>query len=325
MARPAANPAVRPVARTAVLLLVLCLGYLGLGGALAGCSSAAQRPTVVVTTNILGDITRNVVGDQADVVVLMGANADPHSFGISARQAAAIENADLVIHNGGGLEESVLNHVEAAAAEGVPTLAALDAVEPLAFGPGELAAGGAPGVTAVDPHFWTDPSRAARAAAAIARGVASHVDGVDAAVLRSQEAAYTQQLAGLETWMEERFGSIGADRRKLVTNHHVFGYLAQRFGFEVIGAVVPGGTTLASPSSADLSGLTATIRTARVPAIFADSSQPERLASVLAAEAGQDIAIVPLFTESLGAEGSGAATYLEMMRTNTDRITGALS
>ena len=83
-----------PVRQT-VLWLVLCLG---LGWALAGCSpAAAARPTVVVTTNILGDITRNVVGDQADVVVLMGANADPHSFGISARQAAVIENADLVV------------------------------------------------------------------------------------------------------------------------------------------------------------------------------------------------------------------------------------
>ncbi len=74
--------------------------------------------------------------------------------------------------------------------------------------------------------------------------------------------------------------------RKLITNHHVFGYLAQRFGFDVIGAVIPSGTTLASPSSADLNGLTGAIRDAGVVAIFADSSQPERLAQVLAAEAG---------------------------------------
>ena len=279
--------------RRGALLLVFCLG---LGWALTACSTAAaDRPTVVVTTNILGDITRNIVGDQAEVVVLMGANADPHSFGISAKQASVIEAADLVIHNGGGLEENVLNHVEAAAAEGVPTLAALDAVEPLAFAAGGLpggASGGGPSVGpsgggpsaggAVDPHFWTDPSRAGRVAEAIARSVAEHVDGVDAGALRSQEADYLQELAGLESWMEGRFGSIHPDKRKLITNHHVFGYLAQRFGFEVVGTVIPSGTTLASPSSADLNGLTEALRAAGVAAIFADSSQPERLARVLA-------------------------------------------
>lgn len=297
----------------------MAAALLALGLALSGCSAAAaQRPTVVVTTNILGDITRNLVGEEADVVVLMESNADPHSFGISAKQAAVIENADLVIHNGAGLEEGVLNHVEAAAAEGVPTLAAMDAVEPLKFTHED---GGA----AADPHFWTDPSRVKLAAESIAESVIDHVDGVDSTVVRFQAAGYKAELDKLEAAMEESFAAIDPSRRKLITNHHVFGYLAQRFGFDVIGAVIPSGTTLASPSSADLHDLTSKIRAAGVVAIFADSSQPERLADVLAAEADQDIEVVPLFTESLGAQGSGANTYLEMMRSNTDRITKALS
>ncbi|ELT43380.1 zinc ABC transporter substrate-binding protein AztC [Arthrobacter nitrophenolicus] len=293
-----------------------------LGLALSGCSAvAAERPTVVVTTNILGDITRNMVGDQAEVVVLMESNADPHSFGISARQAAVIENADLIVHNGGGLEEGILNHVEAAAAEGVPTVAAMDAVEPLAFTHGDDDGGG----DAQDPHFWTDPARVAEAAEAIAGSVLEHVDGVDSDAVQAQTGSYVQQLGELEASMEASFAAIEPARRKLITNHHVFGYLAARFGFEVIGAVIPSGTTLASPSSADLNDLTSKIRSAGVVAIFADSSQPERLAQVLAAEAGQDIAVVPLFTESLGAEGSAGATYLDMMRANTESITQALS
>jgi zinc/manganese transport system substrate-binding protein len=292
---------------------------LTLGFALSGCSAAAaERPTIVVTTNILGDITRNLVGGEADVVVLMESNADPHSFGISAKQAAVIENADLVIHNGAGLEEGILNHVEAAAAEGVPTLAAMDAVEPLKFSLDD-------GDEATDPHFWTDPSRVGFAADAIAGSIVEHVDGVDSAAVHSKAASYKAELGKLVASMEESFAGISPGRRKLITNHHVFGYLAQRFGFEVIGAVIPSGTTLASPSSADLNDLTGKIQSAGVVAIFADSSQPERLAQVLADEAGQDIAVVPLFTESLGIEGSGAHTYLEMMQSNTERITQALS
>ena len=303
------------LARLAGALMVL-------GLALSGCSAvAAERPTVVVTTNILGDVTRNLVGDQAEVVVLMEANADPHSFGISARQAAVIENADLIVHNGGGLEEGILNHVEAAAAEGVPTVAAMDAVEPLAFTHGDDDGGG----DAEDPHFWTDPDRVAEAAEAIAGSVLENVDGVDPDAVRAQTGSYVQQLGELEASMEASFAAIEPARRKIITNHHVFGYLAARFGFDVIGAVIPSGTTLASPSSADLNDLTSKIRSAGVVAIFADSSQPERLAQVLAAEAGQDIAVVPLFTESLGAEGSAGATYLDMMRANTESITQALS
>jgi zinc/manganese transport system substrate-binding protein len=104
----------------------------------------------------------------------------------------------------------------------------------------------------------------------------------------------------------------------------VFGYLAQRYGFEVVGAVIPGGTTLASPSASDLESLATAVRTAGVPAIFADSSQPDRLARVLADRAGVHVAVVPLYSESLTRDGGGAATYLEMMRANADAIARAL-
>ena len=303
----------------------LTAAALVLATGLSGCSAAAaDRPTVVVTTNILGDITRNLIGNQASVVVLMESNADPHSFGISAQQAAQIENADLIISNGAGLEEGVLNHVEAAVAQGVPAIEAMDAIEPITFTHDD---GGTTDDdrTTHDPHFWTDPGRVAEASEALADGIIEHVDGVDEGLVREQTAAYIKDLSALETSMEASFTTIPENKRKLITNHHVFGYLAQRFGFDVIGAIIPSGTTLASPSSSDLDDLTGKIRNAGVVAIFADSSQSQRLAEVLAAEVGTDIDVVPLFTESLGVEGSGADTYLDMMRANTERITEALS
>ncbi|MNI47009.1 Manganese ABC transporter substrate-binding lipoprotein precursor [compost metagenome] len=110
----------------------------------------------------------------------------------------------------------------------------------------------------------------------------------------------------------------------MVTNHHVFGYLAKRFDFQVVGAVVPGGTTLAAPSAADLRQLSEAIRSAGVPTIFADSSQPDRLVQVLASEAGVNVQVAELFTESLTGPDGGAASYLDMMRANTDRIASGL-
>ncbi|RZQ62346.1 zinc ABC transporter substrate-binding protein AztC [Amycolatopsis suaedae] len=292
--------------RIAALLLAVVL-------LAAGCSGSRDRGGVVVTTNILGDITRTIVGDQAAVTVLMKPNADPHSFGVSAQQAADLERAALIVYNGLGLEEGVLRHVQAAGQAGVPTLAAGERADPIQYAEGQP-----------DPHFWTDPARMRTAVDAITEQVIAHA-GVDEAVVRGNAGRLRGEIDALEAMMSERFGRIPPQRRKLVTNHHVFGYLAQRFGFQVIGAVIPSGTTLASPSASDLNALAGAVRAAGVPAIFADSSQPDRLARVLAEQAGLHVAVVALFSESLSEPGQGAGTYLEMMRANTEAIANGLS
>ncbi|MGC9438151.1 zinc ABC transporter substrate-binding protein AztC [Streptomyces sp. WG5] len=304
----------------------LIVGLLALvtAAAATACTTTEDQPRIVVTTNILGDITRQVVGDEADVTVLMKPNADPHSFGLSAVQAAELERADLVVYNGLGLEENVLRHVDAARESGVATFEVGDAVDPLSF---RTAGDGGPeeGEGQPDPHFWTDPDRVRKATDLIAGQVIEHVDGVDDSAIRAHADRYGEELTDLTTWMEKSFDRIPEDRRALVTNHHVFGYLADRFGFRVIGAVIPSGTTLASPSSADLRSLTEAMEEAGVRTVFADSSQPTRLAEVLRTELDGRVQVVKLYSESLTAEGEGADTYLRMMRANTTAMTDGLT
>ncbi|MFD6951402.1 ABC transporter substrate-binding protein [Nocardiopsis sp. TSRI0078] len=317
----------------------------------AACTPGADTGGgIVVTTNILGDITREVVGDQAEVTVLMRPNADPHSFALSAREAAVVENAALVVYNGLGLEEGVLRNVAAAEEAGVPALEVGAGVNPLSFAPAEhgheghgheerahgehdqgenghgdaSAEAGNESAGEPDPHFWTDPRRVVLAVDLIAEHVVEQVGGVDADTVRANAAAYTAELEELDAWMAAEFAAVPEEDRKLVTNHHVFGYLAQRYGFEVIGTVIPSGTTLASPSTSDLKSLSDAVHEAGVNAVFADSSQPDRLATVMAEEAGTRVEVVPLFSESLSEEGQGAATYLEMMRANTESIATGL-
>ncbi|CAL9329676.1 zinc ABC transporter substrate-binding protein AztC [Streptomyces sp. enrichment culture] len=304
----------------------LIAGLLALVAAatVTACTPGDDQPGIVVTTNILGDVTREIVGDEADVTVLMKPNADPHSFGLSAVQAAELEQADLVVYNGLGLEENVLRHVEAARESGVATFAAGEAADPLTF---RTAGDGGPDgeEEQPDPHFWTDPDRVRKVTGLIADQVIDHVDGVDADTIRANADRYAKQLTDLTTWMEKSFGRVPADRRALVTNHHVFGYLADRFGFRVIGAVVPSGTTLASPSSSDLRSLTEAMQRAGVRTVFADSSQPRRLAEVLRTEMGGGVRVVELYSESLTAKGEGADTYLRMMRANTTAMVTGLT
>ncbi|MGV0744313.1 zinc ABC transporter substrate-binding protein AztC [Mycolicibacterium sp. XJ870] len=284
---------------------------------LAACSApnvGGGHQEIVVTTTILGDVVHQIVGEAADVRVLMKPNADPHSSSLSAPEAAALSNADLVVYNGLGLEESMQRHVDAAADNGVATLAVGDHIDPLQF-----SEHGGP-----DPHFWTDPQRMVLAVDAITDRV-TQLSGIDGAAVTANAERYRDELNGLSESMTRQFGAIPAERRKLVTNHHVLGYLADRFGFTVIGAVIPSGTTLASPSASDLESLAGAVRTAGVPAIFVDSSQPDRLARVLAEQAGVQVNVVSLYTESLSEPGTPGDTYLGMMRANTETIVSKLN
>ncbi|GAB3632833.1 zinc ABC transporter substrate-binding protein AztC [Microbacterium shaanxiense] len=283
-------------------------------GALAGCAPAAdERPSVYVTTNILGDVVAELAGDQLEVVTLMAPGADPHSFELSAQQAAGLRDAELIVANGLGLEEGLAQHVEAAADEGVPVVEAGAHVEVI-----EYAEGSGP-----DPHFWTDPSQMVLVVDALAPELAELAgDGGDD-VLAAAEA-YREDLVALDEHMTSALSKIPAEHRALVTNHHVFGYLAHRYDVTLLGAAIPGGTTLAAPSPADLQELVDAIDTAGVRTIFAESSQPDRLVQVLAEEADRDVDVVELITESLAQPGEPGDTYLDMMRVNTERIAKGL-
>ncbi|MCZ7418692.1 MULTISPECIES: zinc ABC transporter substrate-binding protein AztC [unclassified Micromonospora] len=301
--------------RARQLLAMLFVGALLTGG--AACASRDDS-RIVVTTNILGDVVNEIVGDEAEVSVLMKPNADPHSFAISAREAHTMQTADLVVYNGLGLEEGVLRHVESAKAEGVHTVEVGARIDSMEYQDGDAA--GLP-----DPHFWTDPERVVTAVGLLADDIIEHVDGVDARAVRERAEAYAKRVGELDADLARRFAAIPPERRVLVTNHHVFGYLADRYDFTIIGAIIPSGTTLASPSSSDLASLVTAIRTHRVPAIFVDTSQPARLAEVLVSEADINVKVIALYSESLSEADGGAPSYLAMMRFNAEAIIGGLS
>jgi len=283
---------------------------------LAACSTPDDpRPTIVVSTNILGDVVGELVGDQAQVVTLMKPDADPHSFEISAQEAATLRGADLLVSNGLGLEEGLQQHLDAA--DGVPAFVAGDAIEVLDYSVGDAA--GMP-----DSHFWTDPARMIDVVDAL-EPVLAELEGIDAEDLDATVDDYRSQLRALDAEMTEAFATIPDERRALVTNHHVFGYLAERFDFEIVGAVIPGGTTLAAPSASDLADLVDAIEQTGVPAVFAESSSPDRLVQALASEADVQVEVIELFTESLTGPDGGAPDYLTMMRINTERITTGLT
>ena len=307
-----------------MLILFLVCGLLGAACGDDADTGAAGRPTVVVSTNILGDVVTRLVGDAAEVVIIMPVGADPHDFQASARQVDTIRTANVLIVNGAGFEEGLLDVFDGAESDGVATFAAISAVPSIEFGVHDHEDADdhddADDHEGVDPHFFTDPARMALAADAIADFLIENVDGLD---VEAGAAAYVAELDSLDAEVEALLEAIPADDRILVTNHEVFGYFADRYGFEIVGTVIPGGATTDGASAGALAALAETIEHEGVDAIFADLSSSNELVETLAAEVG-DIEVVELFTESLGDADSDGATYVAMIRTNAERIAAAL-
>ena len=171
-----------------------------------------------------------------------------------------------------------------------------------------------------DPHFWFDPLRVKRAVDDIAARLSVLApDHGDA--FRENASAYNTQLDDLHAWTEEQTDLVPNDRKLLVTSHDSLGYFATLYGFEVVGVILST-TTEVEPSAADLAELVHEIEEYSVPAVFGETTVSERLAEAVAAESGAKV--VRLHSGSLGAEGSGAATYIDMVRTNVERIVEAL-
>nr|MBA3605775.1 zinc ABC transporter substrate-binding protein [Acidimicrobiia bacterium] len=286
-----------------------------------------------------------------DVEVIMPLGSDPHDFAPSARQAEAMEQADLLVVNGVGFEEGMAAIIENAQDAGTPTFTFADHVELIELtGVGDEHAdeehtdeehadegdehagdedehgdeehGHADGST--DPHFFTDPARMAAALGALGERL-GQLEGIDTDALRATLDGYVDELDAVDAEIEAALAPVADHDRRLVTNHEVFGYFADRYDFDVVGAVVPSLTTNAQASAADITTLADVVRDTGVPAIFADNTQSTQLAEALADEVGGNVEVVELFSESLGEPGSGGETYLEMMRTNAVRIAAALT
>jgi zinc/manganese transport system substrate-binding protein len=266
---------------------------------------------VVATTSILGDVVKNVAGADASIEVLVPLGADPHDYQASAQQVAALRRADLVVANGLSLEEGLSDVLASLAADGANLLEVAPLVDPIPFGDGSTD----------DPHFWLDPIRVAEAGRVIAAELSTLSPDT---AWQDRADSYRAELLQLDEEIAASVAALPEADRVLVTNHDALEYFAARYGFEVAGTVIPSGTTLAEPSSAELAALVAEIERRGVRAIFAETTEPSTLADAIASEAGEAVQVVELYTGSLGEAGSGADTLIEMLRTNARLIVAAL-
>lgn len=291
-------------------------------GSKAGMGVPGGRPTIAVTTPVLGAAVSELVGDQADVQVLMPNGVDPHEYRPSARDARDLAQADLIVANGLGLEEGLTGAIDQAAEAGTPVFRAADHIDRRTLGADDRAAdahaadehaGEGQGTEAPlgghhegdghdhgtdDPHFWVDPVAMGQAMGALATQVHDQL-GID---LGDRPAQFEATMGELDARTRATLSAIPPDRRLLVTGHESLGYFADRYGFTVVGAVVPSTTSQAAATAADLAQLRDEVRRTGVPAIFIDAGTSPALADAMADETGATV--VELATHTLPPEGS---------------------
>ncbi len=287
---------------------------------LTSCGQPASReasgktdPVILASTTVLADVARNVAGGRIKVEALLPVGADPHSYQPTPQDAAKIEQCKLLIVNGAEYERFLESLLDAKPAGGEREV--IEASAGISLRTDTESEHG------IDPHLWLDPNNVIIYVENIREGL-THFDPDGAAVYQSNADAYVAELKNLDAWITKQVSQIPPQRKLLITNHEALGYFADRYGFTVIGAVVPGFSTDASPSAQQIAALIDQVKARGVPAIFLDTSDNPALASQIASETNVKV-ITNLHLESL-TNGAPAATYLDMMKHNVTQIVNAL-
>jgi ABC-type Zn uptake system ZnuABC Zn-binding protein ZnuA len=284
----------------ALLLLALLVGCRDSG------SGDDADVTVVATTTQVADLVANVGGKRVALDSILRPNSDPHEYEPRPSDAAALAKADVVFRSGGDLDEWLDEVVESAGGD-AKQVTLIESVKR----EGE------------DPHWWQDPRNAILAVAAI-RDALIDVDPDGRAGYERRAAAYTAKLRRLDGEVARCIDRVPAGKRKLVTTHDALGYFADRYGIEVIGAVIPSLSTQAQPSAKDVNALVDQIESEGVEAIFPEASLSKKLEQAIAREAGAEVG-GQLWADTLGPEGSSGATYLGSIRANATTLADGMS
>ncbi|MFM7820035.1 MAG: metal ABC transporter substrate-binding protein [Actinomycetota bacterium] len=288
---------------------------------------AENRPVIVVTYSVLGDIVSQLVGDNATVTVVIPDGQDPHDFQPSAKDVETMNNAALVISNGLDFEEGLEEVIENIADSGGEVFMVGDHVtvrkteeedgHSHSHGDDDDDADHAEGEDghghgAGDPHLWLSPATMLEMLPALSKAL-STAAGTD---LSEAEKVLTTELEELDKQITTIID--GLDECKLVSGHDEMGYFADRYGCEVIGAIIPSLTTTSEATAGELADLKKLAQKNKVPAIFTGLGTSPEIANQIASELG--VKAVTLSTHYL----DGATNYQEFILRMVQQIAEAL-
>ncbi|WP_373885637.1 metal ABC transporter substrate-binding protein [Snodgrassella alvi] len=278
---------------------------------LASLLQAAPLP-VITSFSILGDVTRQIGGERVQVRSLIGYDQDAHMYQLVSKDLRDMRSARLILLNGLGLEPLSLQR--AAQQSRVPLATVTQGIQPLM-----MADGGHDHHQHTDPHIWNDPVLMQTYARNVA-GALIKVDPQGKAYYQQRLAAYQRQLAELNNWATKIFNAVPADKRKVLTGHDAFAYMAKRYSIQFIAP--QGVSTEAEPSARQVAAIISQIRREHIKAIFIENIKNPKMVQRIASETQTKIS-GRLYSDAL-SNGAPAATYIDMFRFNVNALAAAM-
>ena len=277
--------------------------------------AAASPPKVVATFSVLGDMVRQVAGGRVALTVLVGPDGDTEAYEATAADARAVADADLLVMNGLNPEfEPWLPDLMARAQFHGTRLVASDGVRVLRKAEEGGARNAAPAET--DQHAWHDAPNAAVYAANISAALA-RVDPAHGPEYQTRGEAYKAELLSLDGWARQRVAAVPAAKRRVISSHDGFAYLARAYGITMIGA--RGWTNDKEPTAAQVAQLIRQIRQDKIRAMFVENMNDPRLMQRVAGETGVELG-GKLYSDALAPPGEDGDTTIKMLRHNIEAL-----
>jgi len=288
---------------------------------------AQQRLSVVASFSILADMTRQIGGDRIALRAIAGADVDAHGFQPKPSDAAALNNAALVIRNGLGFEGWLDRMIRSSGFKGrmvtttegiTPRLMEAHGHDHGGVGRRQNQSVGPRQVP--DPHAWQDVGLAQHYIRNITAGLIAADPGNEALYRRDAEA-YAARLAALDQWVRAEVAKVPAARRKIVTSHDSFGYFGDAYGVRFLAP--QGVSTEAEPSAAEVGRLIRQIRAENITALFMQNMANPATLQRIAQETGLRVR-GRLYADALSTETGPAPTYEAMFRHNLSLMVPAM-
>ncbi len=294
-------------------------------GALASCApevkqadqnqgTTPRKLKIVATTNILGDMVKNIVKSKAEVTVLMGAGVDPHLYKATQNDIAALMDADIIIYNGLHLEGKMGEVFERIDNDKL-VLAASDGV------PDSLLIISNSFQGAHDPHIWFDPKIWSKACEYITRQIAAK-DSVNAEIIKQQGLSYANNMLGIDFWITQEMKALPKEKRILITAHDAFGYFGKAYEIKVKG--LQGISTLSEYGLKDVTEMVDYIIQNKIKAIFVETSVNQQSVEAVVEGCKEKGYVVKignsLFSDAMGEPNGEGGTYLDMIKHNVNSI-----
>ena len=284
-----------------------------------------SKVNAVATSHMVTDLVRVIGGDKVEVIGMMKAGVDPHSYDQTASDVAAMNTADVIFYSGLHLEGHVQEGLEKRAAKGDDVYAVTkNMTKAELIQPEEEFAAYA------DPHVWGDPELWSKTINVVVAGLSKEAPAhADAFQQRGEE--YRKQLLELKQWSQQRISEVPADQRVLVTSHDAFFYFAKAYDFEVKG--LQGLSTENVSGVKDVEDLITFIKERKLKTIFPESSVNKKGIQTVANKAGVKLSHEELFSDAMGESGDvvelngesyDRGTYIGMQKHNINTVVEGL-